>query len=205
MIGLQEMLLQTPGRKILVAPAWPSDWDCDFKLHAPYRTVVQGSIRDGKVVSVHVTPASRRQDMEIVGPPALPPVPVSQGKPAAASSVYHKPGYEPDKAFDGDPTTRWSMDSGQGTGWLEVDLGKPTAVSRVVIQEQSYPQTTRFAVEAQKADGSWKTLAEGGAIGAFKELNITPTTSRKFRVRIIASALLNAGAGVTIDECELFE
>ena len=35
MIGLQELLMQTPGRKILLLPAWPGDWDVDFKLHAP--------------------------------------------------------------------------------------------------------------------------------------------------------------------------
>ena len=33
MSALQEMLLQTNGRKIYVAPAWPKEWDVDFKLH----------------------------------------------------------------------------------------------------------------------------------------------------------------------------
>jgi len=155
-----------------------------------------------------VLPASRKKDVEIIGPIAPlppPPMPVSQGKPSTASSVYHKPGYEADKAFDGDPTTRWSMDNGQATGWLEVDLGKPTKVSRAVIQEHSFPQTTRFTVEAQLPDGSWKLLAEGTTIGADKELKLPPTTAQKFRLKIFESKLINTGSGVTIDEFQLFE
>ncbi len=64
MIGLQEMLMQTIGRRILLLPAWPADWDCDFKLHAPYETVVQGKVRGGKVTDLIVTPETRRKDVE---------------------------------------------------------------------------------------------------------------------------------------------
>jgi hypothetical protein len=31
------MLMQTVGRKILLLPAWPKNWNADFKLHAPLR------------------------------------------------------------------------------------------------------------------------------------------------------------------------
>lgn len=130
---------------------------------------------------------------------------MSQGKTATASSTYHRPGYEAAKAIDGDEGTRWSMDNGQGSGWLEVDLGQPTTISRVVIQEKSYTQTTRFAIAAQQLDGSWKTLAEGTTIGEFQELKITPASARKFRLQILASKLINEGAGATIDEFQLFE
>lgn len=65
MIGLQEMLLQTPGRKIVIAPAWPQEWDCDFKLHAPYSTVVAGRIENGKLIRLTVTPTSRRKDVVV--------------------------------------------------------------------------------------------------------------------------------------------
>ena len=47
--GLQKMLMQTDGRKILLVPAWPKGWDADFKLHAPYNTTVQGRVVNGKV------------------------------------------------------------------------------------------------------------------------------------------------------------
>lgn len=66
MIGLQEMLMQTVNNKIYLFPAWPKDWDVSFKLHAPYQTTVEGELKDGKVVSLKVTPESRRADLEIM-------------------------------------------------------------------------------------------------------------------------------------------
>jgi alpha-L-fucosidase 2 len=61
--GLQEMLMQTDGKKILLLPAWPNDWDADFKLHAPYQTTVEGRVIKGKLTYLVVTPASRKADI----------------------------------------------------------------------------------------------------------------------------------------------
>jgi alpha-L-fucosidase 2 len=62
--GLQEMLMQTDGKKIMLLPAWPKEWgDTEFKLNAPYNTTVQGRIVDGKLADLVVTPASRRADV----------------------------------------------------------------------------------------------------------------------------------------------
>jgi hypothetical protein len=63
----QSMLLQTDGRQIFLLPAWPKDWDVEFRLHAPQRTVVEGTYRNGKLTSLHVTPESRRRDVTVVG------------------------------------------------------------------------------------------------------------------------------------------
>jgi len=65
----QAMLLQTDGRKILLLPAWPKDWDVDFKLHAPYQTVVEGRYRDGKLQALQVTPEARRADVTDLSKP----------------------------------------------------------------------------------------------------------------------------------------
>jgi alpha-L-fucosidase 2 len=61
--GLQQMLLQTDGAKIFLLPAWPADWDADFKLHAPYHTVVEGRVRKGHLVGLKVTPEIRRRNV----------------------------------------------------------------------------------------------------------------------------------------------
>ncbi len=84
MVGLQEMLLQThlpapaslhskasgdklrldlDGGNILLLPAWPEEWDVDFRLHAPLQTVVEGRVRDGKLVGWSITPDERKQDV----------------------------------------------------------------------------------------------------------------------------------------------
>jgi hypothetical protein len=69
MIGLQEMLMQTPGDRILLLPAWPREWEVDFKLHAPDETVVAGTYRDGKIEALEVHPPRRRADVEIMSVP----------------------------------------------------------------------------------------------------------------------------------------
>ncbi len=64
MIGLQEMLLQEDGDgKLILFPSWPADWDVHFKLRAPGQTTVEAELRDGKIQSLTVTPASRRADI----------------------------------------------------------------------------------------------------------------------------------------------
>ena len=66
MIGLQDMLLQTQGKHIYLCPAWPKDWDCNFKLHAPYNTIIEGSIRKGKLKYYQVFPYARKNDVTVM-------------------------------------------------------------------------------------------------------------------------------------------
>jgi hypothetical protein len=61
--GLQQMLMQTDGKKIMLLPAWPREWNADFKLNAPYNTTVQGKVVNGKLTALIVTPASRKADV----------------------------------------------------------------------------------------------------------------------------------------------
>ena len=67
MITLQQMLMQTESysEKIHLCPAWPKEWDCSFKLHAPGKTIVQGKVKSGKVVDLLVIPESRMKDIVI--------------------------------------------------------------------------------------------------------------------------------------------
>jgi hypothetical protein len=65
MIALQEMLMQTDDEKIYLLAAFPKDWDVQFKLHAPYNTTVEASVKDGKVTALKVTPEERRKDVVI--------------------------------------------------------------------------------------------------------------------------------------------
>ena len=60
---LQSMLLQSDGKKIFLLPAWPEDWDVNFKLCAAYNTTIECEYKDGKVQSLKVTPEWRRADI----------------------------------------------------------------------------------------------------------------------------------------------
>lgn len=67
MIGLQYMLLQEVGNKLLLFPAWPLDKDIKFRLHAKGGTVVEAALKNGKVVHLSVTPKERMTDVVICG------------------------------------------------------------------------------------------------------------------------------------------
>lgn len=66
MIGLQEMLLQSDGKRILLFPAWPKDKDVHFKLHAPFNTTVEAEWKNGKLQKLTVLPLERKQDVEVL-------------------------------------------------------------------------------------------------------------------------------------------
>jgi hypothetical protein len=66
MTGIQEMLLAPepgPNGKLHLFPAWPAEWDVDFKLHAPGKTIVEGVLKGGRLASLKVTPPSREKDI----------------------------------------------------------------------------------------------------------------------------------------------
>ena len=68
MTTLQLMLLQCDGKRIQLLPAWPIEWTADFRLHAPYRTIVEGRVERGKINQLKVTPKQRSQDVVVVEP-----------------------------------------------------------------------------------------------------------------------------------------
>lgn len=67
-VALQRMLIQENGDKIVLLPAWPKDWDCEFKLRAAKNTVLIGSVKGGKLADFRVWPASRRKDVSVREP-----------------------------------------------------------------------------------------------------------------------------------------
>jgi alpha-L-fucosidase 2 len=68
MMALQSMLLQSEGDTLLAAPAWPRDWDVEFKLHAPDNTVVEGAIRGGKIERLKTIPEKRLANLKRFDP-----------------------------------------------------------------------------------------------------------------------------------------
>jgi alpha-L-fucosidase 2 len=71
MMTLELMMMQTDGRRIQLLPAWPNDWNADFKLHAPFHTVVEGSVENGRITHLQVTPPERAKDVVVDKPRPL--------------------------------------------------------------------------------------------------------------------------------------
>lgn len=66
MIGIQEMLMQTVEEKIYLFPAWPREWNVNFKLHAPDNTIVECSVKNGKIQKLLVIPEVRKKDVVVM-------------------------------------------------------------------------------------------------------------------------------------------
>ena len=75
-VALQRMLVQEAGDKILLLPAWPADWDADFKLHLLRGAVLRGTVKDGKLTAWDIEPPERKKDVVVCRPqPSRPPGP----------------------------------------------------------------------------------------------------------------------------------
>jgi hypothetical protein len=62
---VQAMLLQPVNNKIHLFPAWPAEWDVDFKMLAPENTVVRAKLKAGKIIYLKTTPEEREKDIVI--------------------------------------------------------------------------------------------------------------------------------------------
>ncbi len=65
MIGLQDMLLQYVKEDIFLCPAWPKDWDVQFKLRAPKSTIIEASFKNGEIENMDVSPSNRLKDVVV--------------------------------------------------------------------------------------------------------------------------------------------
>jgi len=161
-------------------------------------------LKGGKLVSLKVTPASREKDMVnwLGKHPAWeapkPRVSLGQGKKITASSQFDQPGYDPARANDGDPKTRWASDFAARSGWLEIDLGEEKEIGSVLVSEIEWPETREFAIEI-KQGVAWKEVARGTTIGAEKEIVIAPVKARIVRLNVF-----KAERPININEFQVF-
>ena len=152
---------------------------------------------EGKLRAIDVETLRRVGEL-IKNPPPPAPTPLSEGKPASASSVWNTPGYEADKAFDGDEATRWGAAPGSMSGWLAVDLSAPTRIGRVVIKEIGYPRTQEFVVEWLDGE-TWQPLVKGQTLAGDRTFDFEPVVAQKVRLNI-----LRASEVPTIEEFQVF-
>jgi alpha-L-fucosidase len=107
---------------------------------------------------------------------------VSVGKKATASGEWNAQ-YSAAKAFDGDESTRWGAEPASRSGWLAVDLGRPTTFDRVAILEGPWNRVKKFRLEYKDAE-TWKTFHEGDKLGSF-DRRFEPVTARHVRLSIL--------------------
>ncbi|WP_436761826.1 glycosyl hydrolase [Streptosporangium sp. V21-05] len=99
--------------------------------------------------------------------------PLSQGRAAVASSA-ERGDLSAAAAVDGDSGTRWSSKFSDPQ-WLQVDLGKSTAIDKIVLNwERAY--ATAFRIQTSSGGGQWKTIHSTTAgKGGTQTLNVSAT------------------------------
>ena len=136
----------------------------------------------------------------------LPPVSVAWSRSLAfqakstASNVFQGmvESYGPCMALDDDANTRWATDGGTHQAWLEVDLDRPTRISRVMIDEALEHRIRKFELQAQEGQ-DWRTILSGETVGRSFTRTFSPVTTQRVRLNII-----EASEGPTIWELQLF-
>lgn len=125
---------------------------------------------------------------------------LARDKKATASNVfYNEAQYGAGAATDDDNSTRWATDSGSSPAWLEVDLGAPTVIGRLVIDEPAeYQRIEEFELQSNDGD-RWKTFYSGTTIGPEHSVSVQPVTASRVRLHVLKST-----DGPTIREFQVF-
>jgi alpha-L-fucosidase len=112
---------------------------------------------------------------------------LAKGKKATATSVRGKD-YQASNAVDGRSDTYWTTPDNVTTAGITIDLGKPTELNRILIQEyiRLGQRVKSFRVEVLEDEG-WKQVLDGTTIG-YKVIRKFPTiTASKVRLTITGS------------------
>ena len=125
-------------------------------------------------------------------------IPLSQGKPVSASTEEGA-AWAAAHAVDGDPGTRWSSGF-VDPQWIRVDLGAPTAISRVVLQwEGAYGSA--YQIQTSADGSSWTTVhTQGRGAGGTETIPVSGTGRY---VRLYGTAR-GTGYGYSLWEFQVF-
>ncbi len=113
------------------------------------------------------------------------PIP-SMGKTATASSTESDK-FKADYAFDSSSRTSWKAAKDQKTGWLMINLEKPTSIGSIAISEvvgHTEENTKHFKLEYKKGN-DWVTITEGKKIGEVFQTSFKPITTQFVRLNIL--------------------
>lgn len=111
------------------------------------------------------------------------------GVTASASAVRgNSAAYAAANVLDDDADTYWTMDDGQTTGSLTIDLGGTKKFDIVSIEEyiKLGQRISGFTVEAHTAAG-WQPFGSGQTIGAKRLVRGTPVSADQIRISITGS------------------
>jgi hypothetical protein len=170
------------GGKQVYFPALTDHAMCGYKVKIPQTGTYQFTAR--------VATVNWGQQMYVRSFGAMYPV-----KAASASNVFRNQEFHAAKqAIDHDLTTRWAMDFGKEDGWLELDLGQPRKISKLIIDERALNYVCRHRIE-YKVGNEWKTLLEGEYLKDYVK-SFPPVMAQNVRLRTFEAKAPTGGPTV---------
>jgi len=157
------------GKQLLFQQGMASCW-VGYKVNVPETGIYE--------MVANVATINRGQSLFVRSYGAM-----AQVKQAKASSVWRGQvkNLGPQFAVDNNPSTRWAVNFGVDKAWIELDLGKPTPISTVMIDERAYEKVSKFRLD-YKAGDEWKTILEGTTIGALYAKDFPQVTAQHVRL-----------------------
>jgi alpha-L-fucosidase len=185
--------LDYPQQKLRSARQVVEEWLIPFNAHHCNLILNVAPNREGRFDQNAVDRLAEIGQLWRVRAPA-PRLPASQSiltpnlaaaRPSYASSSADTSG--PDLANDDKPGTYWQSDEGQTSGWIEIDLQKPTTFNTVALIEPTYlndygseSRIASFRVEA-RSDGQWHEVLAGESPAALV-FRVQPTLAERVRL-----------------------
>jgi hypothetical protein len=157
------------GKQLHFQQGMASSW-VGYKINVPETGVYEMTLK--------VAAVNSGQSLYIRSFGAMLPV-----KQATASNVWRgdTKGLGPQLAVDHNPSTRWAVNGGVDNASIELDLGKPSRISTIMIDERAYEKVSKFILE-YKAGSEWKTILEGTTIGSSYVKDFPAVTTQNVRL-----------------------
>ena len=122
--------------------------------------------------------------VEFTGEPSVASSPVA-GKLITASSINSE-STSAKNLLDGDRQTKWQAAKGERNATLDIDLGKPVAISTIIADEPWHPwENKKQRLQLQYKEGTgWKTIVEAATSGSGYTKNFKPVTAQYYRLLV---------------------
>ncbi|MDQ6892981.1 MAG: discoidin domain-containing protein [Acidobacteriota bacterium] len=158
-----------------------------------------GEIRRAAAIEFAVTArAGGRGYLEIADLKLVSRPPAAAVGPPRAFASRSMPGFGPERALDGDPSTAWRATSGSSApAWIALDFGPPREYGGLTIRWETGRAPSRFFVETSDDGAVWKTVREVRENNGLRtDLFLPESESRQIRLRAPDSAPGGFGVGV---------
>lgn len=115
------------------------------------------------------------------------PIP-SVGKSVSCSS-FDNDKTKPEAVLDGKENTFWRPANNATSGWLSIDLGKPTSIGAFALGEKAIDENIQLYNLEYLENNAWKIIKAGHKVGGAIMESFSPVKAQHFRINILSAKI----------------